>query len=96
MKYSKYKVDKLEREQIQIVVPRFMRKEILIAAHESPWSAHVGRNKTYNRLKDYYWPKMRADINHFCATCEVCQLLGKFKSAFKSAIDKFAYCRRTI
>ena len=52
MKYSKYEVDKLEREQIQIVVPRCMRKEILIA-HQSPWSAHLGRNKTYNRLKYY-------------------------------------------
>ena len=51
MKYSKYKVDKLEREQIQIVVPRCMRKEILIAAHQSPWSAHLGRNKLIIDLK---------------------------------------------
>ena len=78
-------------ERIQIVVPKCLRKTLLIAAHESNWSAYLGRNKTFNRLiKHFYWNKIRTDVSYFCNTCHVCQLLGKAKVPPKAPLIKVA------
>ena len=62
----------------QIVVPKIYRTEILSLAHETPFSGHLGVNKTYNRiLSHFYWPKLRNDVVNFCKTCHTCQMVGK-------------------
>ena len=81
----------MEMERIKIVVSKCLRKTILIAAHQSNWSAHLGRNKTFNRLiKYFYWNKIRTDVSYFCNTCHVCQLLGKAKIPPKAPLIKVA------
>ena len=61
------------------------------AAHESNWSAHLERNKTFNRLiEHFYWNKIRTDVSYFCNTCHVCQLLGKAKIPPKAPLIKVA------
>ena len=68
----------MDMELIQIVVPECLRETLLIAAHPSNLSAHLGRYKTFNRLiKHFYWNKIRTDVSYFCNTCHVCQMLGK-------------------
>ena len=92
----------MEMERIQIVVPKCLRKILLIAAHESNWSAHLGRNKTFNRLiKHFDWNKIRTDVSYFCNTCHVCQLLGKSKIPPKAPLIKVAiegepFCRIVV
>ena len=88
-------------ERIQIVVPKCLRKTLLIAAHQSNSSAHLGRNKTFNRLiKHFYWNKIRTDVSYFCNTCHVCQLLCKAKIPPKAPLIKVAiegeYFRRIV
>ena len=79
----------MEMERIQIVVPKCLRKTLLIAAHESNWSAHLGRNNIFNRLiKHFYWNKIRTDVSHLCNTCHVYQLLGKGKISPKAPLIK--------
>ena len=81
----------MEMEQIQIVVPKCLRKTLLITSHQSNWSAHLGRNKTFNRLiKHFYWNKIRTDVSYFCNTCQVCQLLDKAKIPSKAPLIKVA------
>ena len=81
LKCTRFTINKMEMERIQIVVLKCLRKTVLIAAYESNWSAHLGRNKTFNRLiKHFYWNKIRTDVSYFRNTCHVCQLLGKAKT----------------
>ena len=62
----------------QIVVPKVYRTEILSMAHETPFSGHLGVNKTYNRILSHlFWPKLRNDVANFCRTCHTCQMVGK-------------------
>ena len=39
----------------QIVVPKCLRKELLRLAHDVPMAAHLGINKTPNRLNRFFW-----------------------------------------
>jgi len=48
---------------------------VLTEAHESPLeTAHMGAEKLWYRLSPkFYWKRMKADVVHFCETCDVCQ-----------------------
>ena len=62
----------------QIVVPKSYRHEILSIAHESPMSGHLGINKTYHKIINYfYWPGLKSDVSKYCKTCHTCQMVGK-------------------
>ena len=59
----------------QLVIPRSLRHEVLLQGHDSPFSGHLGVNKTYAKLRDkYFWPKMYMDIQHYCLSCESCAM----------------------
>ena len=65
-------------EVTQIVVPKPLRVKILQLAHDIPAAAHLGINKTKNRVEQhFYWPTMISDIKHYVQTCDVCQRIGK-------------------
>ena len=62
----------------QVVMPTPFRHQVLLLAHGTPWSGHLGITKTYNRvLKHFFWPKLRASVAQFCKTCHHCQITGK-------------------
>ena len=43
-------------------------------AHESVFGAHLGAEKTIDRIqKRYYWPAMKNEITNHCKTCLICQ-----------------------
>lgn len=57
-----------------LVVPARRRAAILISLHDSPFGAHLGFQRTYNKIRDrYFWPKMRRDIKKYVASCHKCQ-----------------------
>ena len=58
---------------LQWIVPRCVRKELLWALHNSPYSGHLGEEKTLGRLRErYYWPGHYNDVTNWCRTCESC------------------------
>ena len=62
----------------QVVVPKPYWNEILMLAHETPLSGHLGVTKTYNKvLKHFYWPHLKRDVAEFCRLCHTCQVVGK-------------------
>lgn len=63
----------------QIVVPKACnRSEILSMSHETPLAGHLGVNKTYYRILNYFfWPNLRRDVTQFCRSCHTCQMVGK-------------------
>ena len=62
----------------QIVAPKCLRKRILIVSHEADMAGHLGPKKTLNTIiKFFFWRSIVKDVNYFCKTFQVCQLLGK-------------------
>ena len=61
----------------QIVVPKIYRSEILSLVHETPMSGHLGVNKTYHEILNFYWPGLKTDVSNYCSSCHTCQVVGK-------------------
>ena len=56
------------------LVPDSMRSRIMTLAHDHPTSAHLGRSRTTERVRQrFLWPGMFADIRRYCSTCDLCQ-----------------------
>ena len=50
------------------------REQLLIEAHETPYSVHPGTTKMYQDLKKgYWWPGMKKDVVRFVEKCLTCQ-----------------------
>ena len=57
----------------QWVVPKKHRREILHHLHDGPLGAHLGENKTLQKLKErFYWPGHTADVREWCRSCDPC------------------------
>lgn len=57
----------------QWVVPKKQRKEILHHLHDGPLGAHLGENKTLEKLRErFYWPRHAADVKEWCSSCKLC------------------------
>ncbi|GBN22026.1 hypothetical protein AVEN_12232-1 [Araneus ventricosus] len=55
----------------QIVLPKCRRDEGLRVAHEAPSAAHLGEQKTKQRIKySFFWPEIKKDVREFCQTCK--------------------------
>ena len=61
----------------QIVLPRKYHQRVIKLAHAIPFSGHLGREKTAQRiLRRFYWTTLFQDVKQYCQTCEECQLHG--------------------
>ena len=57
----------------QWVVPKKQRREILRHLHDGPLGAHLGENKTLQKLKErFFWPGHTADVREWCRSCDPC------------------------
>ena len=55
------------------MVPKELRAKILSAAHDKPFSGHMGTRRTLYRLtQSFYWPGVSRDVTKYCKSCEVC------------------------
>ena len=60
----------------QIYVPNGdnIRQALMEEHHDIPLSGHVGGAKVYNKLcRNWYWPKMKADVEEYVKSCPQCQ-----------------------
>ena len=60
----------------RLVIPEHadLRAKLLEAHHDTPYSGHVGVNRTENLVaRQYWWPHMRADVIAYVTQCAVCQ-----------------------
>jgi transposase InsO family protein len=56
-----------------IYIPSSMRSEVLTSYHDHPTAAHFGLKRTWEKLRRRcYWPKMRAEIENYIASCDKC------------------------
>ena len=60
----------------RLYVPKVqeLKEEILVEAHNSPFSIHPGSTKMYQDLKQkFWWNGMKRDVVEFVAKCLTCQ-----------------------
>ena len=72
--YKKHFSDDPNAEtSLRLMVPVKMKKELLELHHNTVLSAHMGVNKTIQKLrKKFYWYKMDLDIKLFIRGCPTC------------------------
>jgi hypothetical protein len=57
-----------------LVIPQQWKERIMQELHDDPTGAHLGQDKTYNKVRlRYYWPKMKEEIQEFIRSCGDCQ-----------------------
>jgi hypothetical protein len=55
-------------------VPAAVRQLLLREVHDAPGGGHLGRDKTLERLRRwYFWPGMDADVAAYVRSCPACQ-----------------------
>ncbi len=71
----------------RVVVPGRHRQSVMQLAHDNISSGHVGAAKTLAKVKEQFiWPAMSRDIKRYCASCPICQRLGKGVKVFKAPL----------
>ena len=61
---------------VRLVIPEHtdLRAKLLEAHHDTPYSGHIGVNRTESLISRQYWcPHMRADVTSYVIQCAVCQ-----------------------
>ena len=59
----------------QVVVPKSLRRRFLQLVHDAPVSGHLGRDRTWERVRQTaYWPSVIDDVSNYCIGCPKCQL----------------------
>ena len=74
--YRKHQETKTGQSSNQLVVPKWLRQQVMSVNHESTFSGHlhVGAKKTDVRiLPNFFWPGLHQDLIRFCHSCDVCQ-----------------------
>ena len=59
-----------------IIVPDAsdLRKQCLSLHHDTPYSGHLGRDRTKRLvMQAYWWPMLDRDVGHVVSTCDFCQ-----------------------
>jgi len=57
----------------QLLIPRSLVEDVLLAEHSSPLVAHPGGSRMYQTMRNhYYWPSLAADVFGWVAACPTC------------------------
>ena len=71
-----------------MVVPESLHQDIV--AHDVPTSGHLGITKTLAKLKrNFFWYKMRADVETFVKSCQKCSINKKPHRKAKAKLGTF-------
>lgn len=62
------------KERLVIPNQRSLVQQVLAEYHTTPIRGHVGVTKTIAKFSaQFYWPKLREDVNEFVKSCSICQ-----------------------
>ena len=57
----------------RLAIPECLKLQMIQAAHDLPLGGHMGRARTYERLRSrYWWHGMRKDVQEHVAKCSIC------------------------
>lgn len=71
--YRTYEKGSGQDAKKQMIVPENMKQELLHYFHDIPTAAHLGVDKTLEKLKEgFYWPNMKEYVQNYCRSCDKC------------------------
>ena len=77
----------IKTTNLQLVVPKAMRKDIFKSLHESMHSGHLGVRKTIGKIRRRaYWSGYKTDITDWCRQCSACQKRKNPQRKFRAPI----------
>ena len=60
--------------QLLVVLPQSLRRRLLKLVHDSPLGGHMGRDRTWDRIRTMvWWPGIQSDVAKYVAGCDLCQ-----------------------
>ena len=79
-------------EKLRVPYPAPRDRQILISAlHSIPPAGHLGRHKTYHRVRSrYYWKGLSADVKVFVRSCHACQICKKHQPKRAGLLRQFS------
>ncbi|GFS72108.1 retrovirus-related Pol polyprotein from transposon 297 [Trichonephila clavipes] len=61
--------------EMRVYIPKSLRKKLTREFHDKPIAGHLGRFKTYHKIRDVcYFPCMRKCIEQYVFSCHMCQV----------------------
>ena len=76
-------------EERIIVIPMSTRKEISEIYHDNALADHVGRDRTWEKMRGIvWWPKMKEDMLNYIAGCDKCQLHKRSRFGNKAELQE--------
>ena len=86
--YYRLQPCKRDEPMVNVVLPKVLRKEVMRAAHESPFAGHGGVFKSQELVRQqFFWPSLLNDVAKFVLTCDKCQ---KHKKSNYTGINPLA------
>lgn len=87
--FRKFETD--EGEEInQLVTPSEKQQEILKYHHDIPTGAHLGFEKTLNRVRQaFYWPGVTESVRKYCRRCDVCTSMKLSRETNKAPLGQY-------
>ncbi len=63
-----------KNRQLLVVLPQSLRRRFLKLVHDSPLGGHMGRDRTWDRVRTMvWWPGVQSDVAKYVAGCDTCQ-----------------------
>ncbi|CAC5375541.1 unnamed protein product [Mytilus coruscus] len=71
--YRRFETNIGQEARKQMIVPKSRPQELLHYFHDVPSAAHLGVDKTLEKLKNgFYWPNMKEYVQANCRSCDSC------------------------
>ena len=73
-----------------LVAPKAMTTHILHVLHDAPFSAHPGVQRTFDRVRKYFWWKsLYKDAQDYVSKCVSCALFKRGKQGRRAPLQRF-------
>ena len=70
--YRQWQTPGDEKPVLQVMVPGYLRRQIMQLAHDSILGAYLSTGKTLSRIQAvFFWPDMGGDVALFCRSCDI-------------------------
>ena len=83
-----------KKQELLVVLPQTLRRKFLQLVHDSPLGGHMGRDRTWDRVRStVWWPGVKSDVINYVAGCDVCQRV-KHGQKGKAALENTGIPKR--
>ncbi|CAG2257611.1 unnamed protein product [Mytilus edulis] len=86
--YRRFETNIGQTARKQMIVPKSRTQELLHYFHDVPSAAHLGVDKTLEKLKNgFYWPNMKEYVQAYCRSCDSCFARKPKKESTKAPLE---------